>query len=241
MEHAVNEREKEFNSLKTERKLLEPIIRIARDIGLRIFEQAREIVYDLSRGHVDRAIIQSGNRAAHSASGLFLSALFEANLIPEDYLENATEIFEELYGMPPKHYGHQCQVLRRAADCVATLRTLKPLNNGRGSIDLREEHESWVDLIPDYLVAGHAYSYYDLEAGIDRLEFLTEQIVEIDPRRNGRGTWNKGRVSSTSMFPRAYTADTLTRLLLIIRRKTMIATRMSMTTKMSTGPSAVFL
>jgi hypothetical protein len=79
------------------------------------------------------------------------------------------------------------------------------------------------------------------KAGIDRLEFLTEQIVEIDRRRNGRGTRNKGRVSPTNLFPRAYTADTLTRLLLIIRRKTMIATRMSMRTKMSTTTETVFL
>jgi hypothetical protein len=237
----IRETCKELDCLKRERDLLEPIIYTVRDISLRIFEQAREIVYDLSRGYVDRAIIQNGNRAAHSANGLFLSALFQANLIPEEYLDNATEIFEELYGMPPKHYGHRCQVLRRAADCVATLRTLKPLNNGRGSIHLREEHESWVALLPDYRGAGDAYADHDPEAFIDRLEFLTEQIVEIDRRRNGHGTRNKGRVSPTNLFPRAYTADTLTRLLLIIRRKTMIATRMSMTTKMSTGPSAVFL
>jgi hypothetical protein len=155
---------KELKSLKTERDILKPIIHIARDIGLRIFEQAREIVYDLSRGHVNRAIIQSGNKATHSANGLFLSALFGANLIPDEYLENATEIFEELYGMPPKYYGHQCQVLRRAADCVATLRTLKPLNNGRRSIHLREKHESWIAMIPDYRLGGDAYKGNDLES-----------------------------------------------------------------------------
>jgi hypothetical protein len=83
--------------MEKDRDLKAPLVKAAVEVRLRFVEQAREAVLNVSRGEVDLAIIENGNKAAHHANGEMDAELFTAVLVPEEYKEAATEIYKNLY------------------------------------------------------------------------------------------------------------------------------------------------
>ena len=187
----MKELKSDIAKLEGDGDLKAPLLQIGVNIRLRNFEHARETLFGISRSDVDRSIIANGNVAAHSANGAVDASMFKAGLIPEVYLEEATEVFERMYQIEPSKYGSSCPKYLRLADCRATLDTLKAFRgrNGNASAHLRDQHDD----IDGRLTELHSsLSRREFEADkevgdlIERLEFLTTEIVQVDRSRGSR-------------------------------------------------------
>jgi hypothetical protein len=130
----------------------------------------------------------NGNNAAHRANGAVDAALFQAGLVPEDYMECFEAIFEEMYMAAPSQYGGWCPKVLRLIDCRATIKTVKAFRR-HPSLDLREEHS---DIERELLELHSSMGRRSFESSrevddlIERLELLTTEIVEADRSRRGR-------------------------------------------------------
>ncbi|KAB8297122.1 hypothetical protein EYC80_002507 [Monilinia laxa] len=90
--------------LKKAHDLREPLVKIGVDIRLRFLDQARETIPDVSRDKTDMVLRTNGNFAAHRGNAAADAALFKGTLIPEEYKEEAEEIFKSLYQCPSNRY-----------------------------------------------------------------------------------------------------------------------------------------
>jgi len=188
----VNGLEKKVKDLENERDICAPILEKGVDIGLRFLErfleQARQEVFGLTRSQVDRLIIVDGNNTAHQGNGKFHAALFKGGFVSDDHTDAALEIYEKLYDITPFEYGSLTPHHHRLIDCEATLLTLRAINNGDLSVELREEHDNLIhDIMEKYdeMEDEDFEEDSDVEGMLERLECLTEQIVEVD-RYKGR-------------------------------------------------------
>jgi chromosome segregation ATPase len=184
----IKELKSEVSDLERDRDLKAPILQIGVDIRLRNLEHAAETVLKIPRDEIDGAIIMNGNNAAHRANGAVDAALFQAGLVPEDYMESAEKIFEEMYTVAPSEYGGWSPKVLRLIDCRATIKTVKAFRR-HASLDLREEHSE----IDSKLLELHSsMGQRTFESSrvvndlIERLESLTTEIVEADRSRGGR-------------------------------------------------------
>jgi hypothetical protein len=186
----ITELTEEVSRLESDRDILAPIVKIGVDIRLRYLEDAREIALGIPRGDIDRAVIMNGNNAAHRANGVADAVLFKQELIPDENLIDAKRIFEDLYCNPPSNYTCCTPKVDKMLDCRATIRTVKAVNNGTGSVDQRDEHME----IVNQLVKMHkdmSNDKFEQDEGvgelIEKLVQLTDEIVEVDRSRyNGR-------------------------------------------------------
>ncbi|KAH7417608.1 hypothetical protein BKA64DRAFT_718341 [Cadophora sp. MPI-SDFR-AT-0126] len=180
--------EEEKEELEEERELLDPIIQIGVDVRLRNLEWARETALGVPTSDIDRAIIRKGNIAAHRANATVDAALFEADLVPEEYVEEASHVFQDIYGVTPSNIGHWEPQALRLTDCQATLRTHKAVRKSVNSAALRKEYDKLEDiLIDDY---NSMLGYFETDPSVDhrllRLEEVTEEIVDIERGKGGR-------------------------------------------------------
>ncbi|KAG4441095.1 hypothetical protein IFR05_003449 [Cadophora sp. M221] len=181
--------------LEAARDLVRPILQVGVDIRLRNLEAAREPLLKIKGGQRDRAIMLSGNVAAHRANGSIDSALFMAGLVPEDYLETATEVFEKLYQVHPTQYrtsGWSPMILRMV-DCHATIATVQVQHHFKkyDTSDLRKEH----DRLHEFLVRKQKKQSSenferDKEAQglLAKIEDIMEEIIDLS---RGKGKARK--------------------------------------------------
>jgi hypothetical protein len=175
--------------LESDRDLKAPILQIGVDVRLRNLEQARESLLNVSRDETNRTIVMNGNTAAHRANGAVDAAMFQAGLISDEYMEEAKEIFKQMYQVEPSEYGCWSPKLLRLIDCQATVSTVKAFRGRNASFELRAEHAE----INKRLIELHTTLYRrEFEANaevhelIERMELLTTEIVEVDRSRSGR-------------------------------------------------------
>ena len=175
--------------LEVDRDLKAPLVKVAVDLRLRYLELARETVFKLSRGQVDRGIIMNGNNAANRGIGALDAVLFKLGVVPDEYMEDAKQIFEELYTVAPSDYGCYPPKALRLVDCRATLASLKPMNKGNGSIVERDQHDQIDNEIIDLhktMAIEEIERSQQVEDMVTKLERLTDEIVEMDRSRSAR-------------------------------------------------------
>ncbi|KAH7360872.1 hypothetical protein BKA65DRAFT_534090 [Rhexocercosporidium sp. MPI-PUGE-AT-0058] len=183
--------------LETFRDLVQPLLQVGVDIRLRNLEAAREPLLKIKPAQKDRAIMLSGNVAAHRANGATDAAMFMAGLIPEDYLPAATEIFEKLYQVAPTNYGSSgwSPMILRMVDCHATIATIQVQHHFKkfDTSHLRNEH----DRLHGFLVrrqkklSKERFEEDDKAKGLlARIEDIMEEIVDLS---RGKAPKGKGR------------------------------------------------
>jgi hypothetical protein len=199
----ITELTEEVSQLESNRALLAPLVKIGVNIRLRYLEDARETALGVPRGDIDRAIIMNGNNAAHRGNGVADAVLFKQELIPDENLIDAKRIFEDLYDNPPPNYKCCDSRLHKLLDCRATIRTVKAVNNGTGSVAHRNEHMNIANqLVEMYNSTNKKEFGQDEEAGelIERLEQLTDEIVEMDRSRYNRRRRYRQSVSYSVIY-----------------------------------------
>ncbi|KAL2074857.1 hypothetical protein VTL71DRAFT_8636 [Oculimacula yallundae] len=182
---------KTISDLEKTRDLIQPVLQIGVDIRLRNLETAREILLKIKQGEKDRAILLSGNVAAHRANGAVDAALFMAGLVPEDYLPQASRVFEKLYQVSPEDYGCWSPMVLRMIDCQATIATIQVQHHFKkfDTTHLRNEH----DRLHGFLTSRHKkLSPGEFEGDpkakelLARIEDIMEEIVDLS-RGKGKG------------------------------------------------------
>jgi hypothetical protein len=187
-EKVIKDLKSEVSNLERDRDLKAPILQIGVDIRLRNLEHAAETVLKIRRDEIDGAIIMNGNNAAHRANGAVDAAIFQAGLVPEDYMECAEEIFEEMYEVAPSAYGGWSPKVLRLIDCRATIKTVKAFRR-HASLDLREEHSEIDSKLLELHTSMGQRSFENSQVVndlIEKLELLTTEIVEADRSRGNR-------------------------------------------------------
>jgi hypothetical protein len=185
----IKDLKSEVLALESERDLKAPILQIGIDVRLRNFEHARETLLNTSRDESNRALITNGNTAAHRANGAVDAAMFQADLVPDEYIEDAEEIFSEMYEVEPSKYGCWSPKVLRLIDCRATVNTVKAFRGRNASSDLRDEHAEIDSRLIDLhkSMAQRTFeSNREVDELIQKLELLTTEIVEVDRSRGGR-------------------------------------------------------
>ncbi len=183
----IKDLKSEVSDLERDRDLKAPILQIGLDIRLRNLEHAAEMVPKIPRDEIDGAIIMNGNNAVHRANGAVDTAIFQAGLVPDDYMECFEAIFEEIYMVAPSQYGGWCPKVLRLIDCRATIKTVKAFRR-HASLDLREE---LCEIESKLLELHNSMGQRSFERSkvvndlIEQLELLTSGIVEAD-RARGR-------------------------------------------------------
>jgi len=176
----------DISKLEGDRDLKAPLLQIGVDVRLRNLENARETLLEVSKRDIDRAIIVNGNIAAHSANGAVDAAMFQAGLVPDEYIEEATGVFKDMYKVNPSQYGCWCPKVLQLFDFQATIRTVKSFRDRNTSLDLRSEHSEVIStLLQRYASLGTREFETDeeVEELMERLELLTTEIVQVDRSR----------------------------------------------------------
>ncbi|KAE9378743.1 hypothetical protein N431DRAFT_460073 [Stipitochalara longipes BDJ] len=179
----------EVSKLEMDRDLKAPLLQIGVEIRLRNLEHARETLLEVPRGEINKAIIMNGNLAAHSAIGAVDAAMFKADLVPENFVEEATKVFKKMYQIEPSRYGIWCPKVLRLMDCRATVNTVKAFRGRNASADLRDERcdvDNRLIELHNSLGQREFETNEEVDELIQRLELLTTEIVQVDRSRGGR-------------------------------------------------------
>ncbi|TGO77157.1 hypothetical protein BELL_0120g00100 [Botrytis elliptica] len=159
-----------YQELKKAHDIREPLAKIGADIRLRFLDQARETALNISRCEADMALRTNGNVAAHRGNAAVDAALFKGKFIPEEYEEEAEEIFQKLYSHGSSDYPYYDRISERQKDCEATLSTIK---ESSVSATLRVEWR----VVWNRILHGPANKNRVL---IEELERLTDEIVDLE-------------------------------------------------------------
>ncbi|TGO41396.1 hypothetical protein BHYA_0022g00350 [Botrytis hyacinthi] len=170
-----NWEQQNYEKLKRTYDIVEPLVKIEADIRLRFLDQAREAVFDISRDETGAALRANGNAAAHKGNAAADAALFKGNFVPEDYEEEAEEIFEHLYNQKFSEYPRWTGVPGRQNDCEATLSTI---TKSSVSATLREEWR----VVWNRIAGGSDNKRMVL---LEELKEITDDIVDLE-RSNRR-------------------------------------------------------
>ncbi|TEY60180.1 hypothetical protein BOTCAL_0184g00010 [Botryotinia calthae] len=108
---------KNYQELKDAHDIVGPLVKIGADIRLRFLDQARDTALNISRCEADMALRTNGNVAAHRGNAAADAALFNGNFIPEEYEEEAEEIFQKLYNHKASEYPFFDSISGRQNDC----------------------------------------------------------------------------------------------------------------------------
>lgn len=180
-----------------------PLVKIGVDIRLRNLELARETALDVPTSDLDGAIILSGNVAAHRANGAVDAAIFEAGLVPDGYIEEASKVFKALYHCQPSDYPTQwVSGIKRLLDCRATIKTVKAVAGSADCSALESAHSR----LDSELCTQHDNLWsredFDTDPSVEerllRLEVTTEEIVDIKRSKNSR--CRRARYSVSCIF-----------------------------------------
>lgn len=104
-------------------------------------------------------------------------------------MEDAKEVFKEIYRVEPSNYGCWSPKVLRMIDCQATIMSVKAFGKRSASSELRGEHSDIVDsLVELHTTMGRREFEDDDEVDelIERVELLTTEIVDVDRSRGGR-------------------------------------------------------
>jgi hypothetical protein len=181
------ERQSEWDE---EMKMKAPLVKLAVDIRLRVFEQYRKSKPHIFGKEVDDAIIQNGNKAAHRAYGGIDAAIFKVGLIPESYLEEAKHVFRKLYQAEPHEYPKLSPKALRHLDCQASIKINQQIPGTE--IKSRWERGQWDHLekvlwdLENRLSRVEFEMSLEAEEHIQKLEQLTDLIIDLDRGRNIR-------------------------------------------------------
>ena len=193
----------EIAELKKSQDLLSPLVKIGVDIRLRNLELARETALDVPTSDLDGAIILSGNVAAHRANGAVDAAIFEAGLVPDGYIEEASKVFKALYHCQPSDYPTQwVSGIKRLLDCRGTIKTVKAVAGSADCSALESAHSR----LDSELCTQHDNLWsredFDTDPSVEerllRLEVTTEEIVDIKRSKNSR--CRRARYSVSCIF-----------------------------------------
>jgi hypothetical protein len=183
--------ERDLKNSKLEKESMKPLLDVGIAVRLRFLEQAKNTYLNEQRGGLNQITIREGNQAAHSANGTADAALFTMEILKnEDALAPA---FERVYAnRTPTRHLQLPELLRRAWDCFATLSLFKGVRSGKGSKLFRKEHSSLSNDIFRKWDRRRASDYpgkfeRDIRNWylLDRLEWLTVEIVEFDRLKSG--------------------------------------------------------
>ncbi|KAJ8065639.1 hypothetical protein OCU04_006313 [Sclerotinia nivalis] len=173
----------DYQELKKTHDLREPLVKIGVDIRLRFLDQSREIALNISRDEADMALRTNGNVAAHRGNAAADAALFKCNLVPEEYEEEADEIFQKLYKQKPSEYPVWTGIAERQTDCEATLTATKWSSI---SETLREDWRKVWNELCNHTTISDMVEIERIVGLITRLEALTDEIVDIERSRGRR-------------------------------------------------------
>ncbi|TGO60002.1 hypothetical protein BCON_0039g00330 [Botryotinia convoluta] len=120
-----NWEQQNYDKLKRTFDIVEPLVKVGADIRLRFLDQAREALFDISRDETGTALRTNGNAAAHKSNVAADVALFKGSFIPEEYKEEAEEVFEKLYRQKSSEYPSWTGTHGREINCYATLQMTK--------------------------------------------------------------------------------------------------------------------
>lgn len=189
--------EREIKEAKREKERMKPLLEVGVAIRLRFLEQSRQTLRGQNVRAINQQSIREGNQAAHNGNGTADAALFTTGILKET-LESGgkselAEVFETLYCKLPKGFLTWPELLRRAIDCEATMNIFKKVRNGRETSRLRKQHR---DLCQTLTERWNGYASSELPFFeknlrnwymLDRLEWLTVEIIEFDRQKNGSG------------------------------------------------------
>ncbi|KAM0134398.1 hypothetical protein ACHAO1_005794 [Botrytis cinerea] len=161
---------KNYQELKDTHDIVGPLVKIGADIRLRFLDQARDTALKISRCEADMALRTNGNVAAHRGNVAADAALFNGNFIPEEYEDEAEEIFQKLYNHQASDYPFFDSISGRQNDCEATLSII---TTSSVSAILREEWR----VVWNKIVHCSANNKMSL---IEKLESLTDEIVDVE-------------------------------------------------------------
>ncbi|KAH8779668.1 hypothetical protein F5882DRAFT_379783 [Hyaloscypha sp. PMI_1271] len=188
--------ERDLENLKLKKESMKLLLDVGIAVRLRFLEQAKNTYLIEQRGGLNQITIREGNEAAHSANGTTDAALFTLGILKnEDALAPA---FGQVYAnVIPTEYLQLPELLRRAWDCFATLSLSRGLEVARSLNFFAKNNlvslmiSSGNGIVEKLQTALESLSEI-LGIGIyllDRLEWLTVEIVEFDrPRSGGRLT-----------------------------------------------------
>ncbi|KAK8904618.1 hypothetical protein QC760_006973 [Botrytis cinerea] len=161
---------KNYQDLKDAHDIVGPLVKIGADIRLRFLDQARDTALKISRCEADMALRTNGNVAAHRGNAAADAALFNGNFIPEEYEDEAEEIFQKLYNHQASDYPFFDSISGRQNDCEATLSII---TTSSVSAILREEWRVVWNAI------FHCSTNNKMSL-IEKLESLTDEIVDVE-------------------------------------------------------------
>lgn len=155
-----------------------PLVQIAVHIRMRFLAQARGIIIENSADR-ENALFRLGKAAAHRSNGKVDEAMFMSGLVED--ADRWEQVFVELYGKRPGHYGDMPEGLRRVIDCDASLRSCRP--GGQGVADLRRKTGESITQLSIQCAVEEEVSN-ERENDLKCLEVWTATIIKME--RHGR-------------------------------------------------------
>jgi hypothetical protein len=183
--------ERDLENSKLEKESMKPLLDVGIAVRLRFLEQAKNTYLNEQRGGLNQITIRKGNQAAHSTNGTADAALFTLGILKNE--DALAPTFERVCAnVTPTRYLQLPELLRRAWDCFATLSLFKGVRSGKESKLSRKGHSSLTDGILGKWDRRKASDYpgkfeRDIRNWylLDRLKWLTVEIVEFDRLRSG--------------------------------------------------------
>ena len=189
--------EKDLKEANEDRERTKPLLEVGIAIRLRFLEQSRQTLQIEEGGDINQLSIREGNQAAHSGNGAADAALFTVGILKEN-LESGeksglAKAFKGLYENMPEYFFKWPELLRRVADSQVTMRVFKKARNGRETRQLREHYkilcQHFADRWNDFLHTKFPFfeKYLRNWYMLDKMEWLTVEIIEFDCQKNGSG------------------------------------------------------
>ncbi|PQE02876.1 hypothetical protein CJF31_00002686 [Rutstroemia sp. NJR-2017a BVV2] len=180
----LDDLECKYSILEKDNATLKPLAKIGADVRLRFLDQAREVALNVPREEIDVALRSNGNEAAHQGNGAADLALFEGGYIPESYEDEAKEIFETLYH-PKDKYASLAPICKQYTDYGATLLAIKLTDSS--SLQYRAYSNCCLEVNRRLKTSPENFRTSSEVADIvDKMEELTNEIVELERFRGGR-------------------------------------------------------
>lgn len=130
----------------------------------------------------DDEVLLRAKFASRKAHGKLDAALFELDLVPQEYAATAAAIFEELYSTSPFDHATWGRKASRLVDCQATLKILLADCEDGFAREQRVEFQEIVEHMTGLSVSMTDRDFdesVEIEELIVRLEGLTDDIVEV--------------------------------------------------------------
>jgi hypothetical protein len=177
-EATIQELRTKVVELEKNRVLMTPFIQSMADARLGFLESAKFVA---GQGQNDE-IRWKAQHAFHHGNGRLDATLFKTGLVPKDYREAATKIFEGLYAIPPSRYGGWGPKSARIGDCQATLKSLTPFCHKEPLWGKAMEFQQVMQFLNQLLGSMTSKAFeasQQVETWVVRLETLADEIAEV--------------------------------------------------------------